>query len=289
MLPSSFIGDPEVAGGLTSQLLIGAPQAFSELSDDLGLGLLSAPQVVSVNSESPNLATVLSASGIALQDVEAKLVYVPTADGLELAWRLNVQTLDEAHWYDAFVDADSGESLYTDDGVGHASYRVFASPLESPDDGPRTLITDPHDTTASPFGWHDTNGVAGTEFTDVRGNNATVQEDGDANDTGGTQPDGGVSLNFDFPLDVSQNPANFQSAAMTNLFYWVNLLHDIHYQYGFTEAAGNFQVNNYGNGGLGNDPVIADLQDQRRRRLKFHFGDGGVRHSGHDQRRGLSR
>ncbi len=121
---------------------------------------------------------------MALEDVPAKLVYVPTADGLELAWRLNVQTLDQAHWYDAFVDADSGESIYTNDWVGHASYRVIASPLESPNDGPRTLVTDPH---------------------------------------------------------------------------------DIHYQYGFTEAAGNFQVNNYGHGGLGNDPVIADLQD----------GDGG--------------
>jgi hypothetical protein len=40
-----------------------------------------------------------------------------------------------------------------------------------------------------------------------------------------------------------------------------NLLHDIHYHYGFTEAAGNFQVNNYGRGGLGDDPVQADAQD----------------------------
>lgn len=262
---STFISDPEVADSLTPQFLIGAPQAFAEFSDDMGLGLLSTPQIVSIDSESPDLETVLAASGVALEDVQAKLVYVPTADGLELAWRLNVQTLDQAHWYDAFVDADSGESIYTDDWVGHASYRVFASPLESPDDGPRTLVTDPHDTTASPFGWHDTNGVAGAEFTDVRGNNATVQEDGDANNTGGTRPDGGAGLNFDFPLDVTQPAANYQSAAMTNLFYWVNLLHDIHYQYGFTEAAGNFQVNNYGNGGLGNDPVLADLQD----------GDGG--------------
>src|SRR5262249_2937972 len=40
-----------------------------------------------------------------------------------------------------------------------------------------------------------------------------------------------------------------------------NRLHDIHYHYGFTEAAGNFQVNNYGHGGVGNDPVQADAQD----------------------------
>ncbi len=35
----------------------------------------------------------------------------------------------------------------------------------------------------------------------------------------------------------------------------------MHYQYGFTEAAGNFQLNNYGRGGSGNDPVYADDLD----------------------------
>ena len=179
--------------------------------------------------------------------------------------KLNVQTVDMAHWYDAFVDADSGESIYVDDFIGYATYNVFNSPLVSPNEGGRSLVVDPQDATASPFGWHDTDGVAGAEFTDTRGNNVSAQEDADANDTGGVRPSGGASLNFDFPLDTAQNPASFQSAAITNMFYWVNRLHDIHYQYGFTEAAGNFQVNNYGRGGVGNDAVIADIQD----------GDGG--------------
>ena len=258
---SSFIGDPQVTGDGTPQLLIGASQAFAEFSNDMGLGLLTAPQVISVDAESPDLETVLAASGVALEDVEAKLVYVPTADGLELAWRLNAQTLDQAHWYDAFVDADSGESIYVDDAVGYASYRVSASPLSSPNDGPRTLVTDTHDLVASPFGWHDTNGVAGAEFTDTQGNNAVAQDDVDANDVGGFRPDGGAGLVFDFPHDVAQDPALFRSAAITNAFYWVNTLHDIHYQYGFTEAAGNFQTNNYGKGGVGNDPVLIDVHD----------------------------
>src|SRR4029077_12352634 len=53
----------------------------------------------------------------------------------------------------------------------------------------------------------------------------------------------------------------YQSAAITNLFYWNNVLHDIHAQYGFTEVAGNFQTKNTSNQGLGNDPVQADAQD----------------------------
>ena len=48
---------------------------------------------------------------------------------------------------------------------------------------------------------------------------------------------------------------------MTNLFYWNNVIHDLHYLYGFNEAAGNFQQNNYGKGGQGNDRLDADAQD----------------------------
>jgi uncharacterized repeat protein (TIGR01451 family) len=45
------------------------------------------------------------------------------------------------------------------------------------------------------------------------------------------------------------------------LFYWNNWMHDKLYQLGFTEAARNFQSNNFGRGGLGNDAVQADAQD----------------------------
>src|SRR5262249_19537912 len=95
-------------------------------------------------------------------------------------------------------------------------------------------------------------------------NNVSAQDDVDANNmiTATTvQPDGGAALNFDFPLDLTQSPSAYRPAAITNLYYWNNILHDLHYHYGFTEAAGNFQVNNYGNGGTGSDPVLAEAQD----------------------------
>ena len=50
-------------------------------------------------------------------------------------------------------------------------------------------------------------------------------------------------------------------AAVTNLFYLNNVLHDKLRRHGFTEAAGNFQANNFGPGGVGNDPVNAEAQD----------------------------
>ena len=68
-------------------------------------------------------------------------------------------------------------------------------------------------------------------------------------------------MTFDFALDLTQNAATYRPAAVTNLFYWNNIMHDVSYAYGFNEAAGNFQVNNYGKGGLGNDDVRAEAQD----------------------------
>ncbi|KAH6581433.1 hypothetical protein BASA61_009071 [Batrachochytrium salamandrivorans] len=42
-----------------------------------------------------------------------------------------------------------------------------------------------------------------------------------------------------------------------------NMFHDITYQYGFTEQAGNFQKNNFNKGGKGKDPVIIDIQSSK--------------------------
>jgi subtilisin-like proprotein convertase family protein len=258
---SSFVGDPRATESTGSQVIVDASRAFLELSDDLQLGVTSTPQMIGFDADSLDRATLLSTSGSGLEDVPARLVYVPAEDGLHLAWQLDVQSTDYRKAFIGFVDADSGRSIYVADLVNRMSYNVYASPLRSPSDGGRSIQTNPSDVTASPFGWHDTDGVSGAEFTDTRGNNVEVQEDADANDTGGFRPDGGAGLTFDFPVDTTQNPANYQSAAITNMFFWVNRLHDIHYQYGFTEAAGNFQTNNYGRGGLGNDAVIADVQD----------------------------
>lgn len=143
------------------------------------------------------------------------------------------------------------------------SYNVFPEPLESPYDGARSIISLPwnNNLTASPFGWHDTNASPGAEYTITRGNNVWAQEDRNGNDGTGFSPDGGAALDFDFPLDLTQQPVTYQEAAITNLFYWNNLCHDIFYNYGFDEQSGNFQANNYGNPGLGGDEVLADAQD----------------------------
>lgn len=221
--------------------------------------------------------------------VLVRLVYQPVGDSLRLAWNVNHYLADGSHWWNIRVDALTGMELDRNDWVvncgldhdhaahqhshGHPEvfpapaapndYNVYAWPTESPTHGPRSLQNAPWlaGGIASPFGWHDTNGAAGPEFTDTRGNNCRAQEDADANNTGGYRPSGGADLDFDFPIDLSQAPVDYLDAAITNLFYWNNVCHDVWYQYGFDEVSGNFQQNNYGRGGLGNDWVNADAQD----------------------------
>lgn len=148
-------------------------------------------------------------------------------------------------------------------GAAAETYNVVPLPTESPAHGPRQLLVNPADPIASPFGWHDTNGIAGPEYTYTRGNNVYAYDDRDDNDQPPATPfpDAGASLNFDYPFDPNGEPLDNLNAAVTNLFYMNNMMHDITYHYGFDEQGGNFQVNNYGHGGADGDPVQANAID----------------------------
>ncbi len=56
-------------------------------------------------------------------------------------------------------------------------------------------------------------------------------------------------------------PTAYQQAVTTQLFYIANVYHDEMYLLGFNEQAGNFQHNNFGRGGVGNDRLSAQAQD----------------------------
>ena len=61
--------------------------------------------------------------------------------------------------------------------------------------------------------------------------------------------------------DGNTASASARQGAIQQLFYNVNFLHDLFYDAGFNEAAGNAQTNNYGRGGLQNDSIKAQAQD----------------------------
>jgi len=167
------------------------------------------------------------------------------------------------------------ESLANPLQVQGGSYRVIPSNFESPNHTARQLVTNPENATASPKGWHDTNtlslNTASLKYTYTRGNNTWARADfTSVNPTShntnpansGFAPDGGAALSFDFPYPGTTVSANtYISAATTNLFYMINVLHDVWYQYGFNEPNGNFQQTNYISGGSASDAVWGDAQD----------------------------
>ena len=219
----------------------------------------------------PASQAIYSGGGISLDQIPVKLMYLPTDGGqVRLVWEAVVRLQDGQHWFDLFIDAATGEVLEKFNWIaneleGGPEYDVIPLPAESPLDSPQTTVFSPSDPTASPFGWHDTDGTAGAEFTDTRGNNVFAQTDLDANNNpvGEVQPNGGLGLIFNFPWNELLDPEDGtnKEASVVNLYYWNNILHDVLYQYGFDEPAGNFQENNYGNGGAGGDPVQADALD----------------------------
>lgn len=153
--------------------------------------------------------------------------------------------------------------------INAGSYRVIPYNYESPNHSPFQLITTQGNPLASPNGWHNSNALGGTNavfnFTFTRGNNVLAQEDADGNNGNGIRAEGTAALNFDFSYGgQTLQPTAYTSAATTNLFYMINTIHDIWYQYGFDEVGGNFQQNNFGRGGAvtaTGDYVLADAQD----------------------------
>ncbi|MFC3755145.1 T9SS-dependent M36 family metallopeptidase [Chryseobacterium tructae] len=142
----------------------------------------------------------------------------------------------------------------------NASYNIFPLPVEAPTFGGRTIVNSPWDLTASPEGWH-SDGT--NSYTITRGNNVYAYSDQDNANVPGYSPDGGSALNFNFPFADGRydDPFAHRDAAVTNLFYLNNKMHDIFYKFGFTEPARNFQTNNFGLGGLGGDAVRAEAFD----------------------------
>lgn len=212
-----------------------------------------------------NQSTTVTNPDLSLDPIPAQLVYVPSpSGGVELAWSLLARTPDGKHWYEGAVGATNerpGQVIRLGDRAKNLSYTVFPRPTQDPLFGPRVVLTAPHDPVASPFGWHDTNGVAGAEFQDTRGNNVFAQEDTNGDNLLGNRPTGGPTLDFNPPLDFTQPPLFNQEAGIVNAFYWTNLAHDVLSRHGFDEAAGNLQVTNYSGAGLGGDQVFVDTQD----------------------------
>ncbi|MET4076170.1 M36 family metallopeptidase [Hymenobacter sp. UYCo722] len=218
-----------------------------------------------------------------------------------LAWNVNVELLHSADWWNVRVDAATGLILGQDNwtveeqassttaarlmgartqatarrqppppppSATSSTFFVVGYPRENPGTLGFQTETDPWlkagaGNSATTHGW---NFDGTTNYVTTRGNNVAAYDDSlKANAPGryASSSTAAPTLTFSFspnPGAAPTTPAN-RNAATVNLFYWNNIVHDLTYQYGFTEAAGNFQADNLGRGGRGNDYVRAEAQD----------------------------
>jgi extracellular elastinolytic metalloproteinase len=273
---------------------------FVPVSEPANHSTLSASEAVAASMKHLDLATVslkelqktgnsflFSKAGISKEDIPVKLFLGQHKGQLLYIWDLSIYPLNSEHWWSMRINAETGEVLFQNDWVAHCAvehcsdenhhvaksmlvpppppgadqYQVYALPNISPAHGDRVIVTNPSDPTYSPFGWHDTDGIAGDEYTITYGNNVYAGEDIDNDDILGYSPDGGTALDFVFPYDSLLGVQGNLDPVITNLFYMNNMMHDIWAHYGFDEESGNFQEMNYSGSGLGQDQVFAQAQD----------------------------
>ncbi|KNE72655.1 hypothetical protein AMAG_16416 [Allomyces macrogynus ATCC 38327] len=233
--------------------------AFKALASFVG-----APTPTTVNVTVPTLTNdrpITSAapvfeitSEIAEGPVPVQYQYVQNGNNLILAYAYQLkQTM---HWYHGHVNVQTSEIEAVNDWAAAALYPVIPVGQQSPDNGPIVVVDSAAVilANASPNGWHDD--------TTTRGNNVNTQPNTpDRNKN--VPPDGGADLDFTryAPVFATANPNDYAAGAAVQLFYLMNIAHDLTYQYGFNEISGNFQTNNYGKGGLDGDAITARAQD----------------------------
>nr|WP_225937420.1 myxosortase-dependent M36 family metallopeptidase [Myxococcus sp. RHSTA-1-4] len=221
-----------------------------------------------------------------------KQVLFPLPTALVPAYYVELNTgapdSNDSDYYAYVISAADGSLLLRNNLTAHAefSYRVFAdtTPPYTPHDGPTgAAAATPHPTgspngfrpayvppalvtlESAPFSHGDPwlpNGATVTT-----GNNVDAYADLVAPDyysEGDLRPTATAPGVFDRTMlfDIAPNANAEQiAAATTSLFFMNNWLHDWYYDTGFDEASGNAQADNYGRGGLGNDPIHAQAQD----------------------------
>jgi hypothetical protein len=266
-------------------------QSTSNAKNINGISIKETFSAESISNE-PVLANL-----VWFKDEKFDAVLNKTKLEVKLAWNINILTKDLKSGWSVHVDARTGGIISTYDNVikcefGHVhehkerknlsnqfvksiepnanlvnsnSYNIFDLGVESPSFGSRTIVESPYSRFAAigtgpgaTNGWHDDGTFT---YTDTRGNNVHAQEDVNADNNGGNRPNpSNYIFDYTYTQGLGTASAN-QNAAITNLFYWNNVLHDVLWKMGFDEPAGNFQVNNLNRGGLGNDFVKADAQD----------------------------
>ena len=285
---------PSVAGLSEPVFALTAADVLARAAADFGTAGLSASDVESLGA-APGGYDRLSLRGVRrallATPARAKRVLFHLPGRLVPSWYLEVDAAPEtgagSDLYAYVLSATDGTLLYrhrlvASDGF---AYRVWADTngLKAPLNGPQGRGGDPYPAT-TPDRWQApfvppslvtlSSGPISTRdpwlpegATETNGNNVDAYADLSAPD-GFSAGDFRANVTapgvFDRTYDVTKPPdasGDQRKAAITQLFYVTNFLHDWYYDAGFNEVAGNAQVSNYGRGGVEGDGMRAEAQD----------------------------
>lgn len=196
-----------------------------------------------------------------------KKVAFPMAGDIRAAYRvLFIKELDRA--WDVVIDAQTGKVLYRSSLVSQESEGTVYLNFPGARKGGEPVIKSFGPTKQSPSGYVDPTGIAGIEGATTFGNNANTYANYSNFLVPADQAPRPVSATSQFNYaygrswhrsegeEVPPSYAKDMEPAVTNLFWHHNRIHDYYYSLGFTESGDNFQVNNYGKGGKGHDPLL---------------------------------
>jgi subtilase family serine protease len=219
------------------------------------------------------------ARGAFKRDVEAALEWFAMDGVARLAWHVQIEPQGLPQFYDVVIDAASGELLLRRNRVldAQGSGRVMQSD--------ETQASDPRRPDQMPSGGGACPPVLNHELRDLTqpfrdsptvlfntgrlsGNNAHVFR-GTSSTEGALGTFDGTRWTFDFPFNTA-------ASAETSLFFALNFAHDFFYDLGFDEAAGNFQVDNFGRGGAGGDPIVGLARAPGRNNATFQPAPEGT-------------
>ncbi|HEX6046189.1 MAG TPA: M36 family metallopeptidase [Pyrinomonadaceae bacterium] len=193
------------------------------------------------------------------REVLSELNVVRVADAARLAWHVYAHVGPE-EYYELLVDAHTGELLLRNNLIVDAQGTVYP---KSPGKGGRQLVS-------FPGSWLGTSVVTNGPNVD-----ACVDANGDGAcdiTTGNFLVNGRAyapNQDFGFPFSPADDPRLYPAAVVTNLFYFMNVIHDYSATLGFTTGARNME---------GNDPVIALAQSVTGNAF-FNCAPDGVRPS----------
>ncbi len=219
---------------------IDAIEAVRRAVHDVYPGILFTGNILSMERSGEQL-TIFDDLGFG-RSPQARLVLFPESDSTKLAWEVKVAELTLETDYRVLVDALDASILFRRNMTRYATAKILNAGYPDPEADEEAppqyeVKTIPSSTPESPSGW-----ITG-DGTSLVGNNATSHLYY-WTEAGLSDPTGTYEFSYNTP-----------SSALVNAWWWANDAHDRFYSAGFDEAAGNYQEDNFGNGGIGSDAM----------------------------------